>query len=957
MRTIMAKGTITLNIYRIFAAHLIIFLIFNTALFAGESGKIVGKITDKQTGEPMLGVNVILKGTTLGAATNAEGKYYIIGITPGVYELQASAVGYHKITITGIRIKIDLTTEINIVMESTSIETPTIIVTAEQKMVQKDITSTRKTVSRESMNELPGMESTSDIFKLQGGTFLSVQPQTLQLQDGTQLQVRDESVKDIHIRGGRGGEILFMVDGMPVTHPIYGGRSVFDLDVNAVEQVELLTGAFNAEYGQAQSGVVNITTRSGHETFTGGVEYRTDQLGIFGESYTTDYVSLFLGGPEPITRKLLPAIGINVPGKLNYFLALNGNITNTAYDNNRDRNKIKMFGMDITERQDNLANISAKINWDISSLFRTIFSFNGSNKDWTDFDWLWKNNPDNLPAYQRDNLNFNIAVNHVLSQDTYYSLNLGYLGVDFQGSLYNRNPSDFWRFYNNGISYDYEGWKSFSNDFQIVPDSLSTSIKAPQVDPLTGFYDSEGFNSIWRNDKTSTFTLKGDLTSQIHPEHLVKTGFELQYHDLSYIDIQHGGVQLSNYGEWAFRRDTAAPPPVSPPGPYKEFSQNRWVFHVYPLMGSAFIQDKFEKEFLIINAGLRMDWFTLGNTVNDPGWKKQWEDATGLKSDWKDFKYKISTRFGISFPITERTVVFFSYGHFFQLPEMQYFYRDPYSGGTTGNPHLDYERTILHEFGLTHQIFNDLSVDVKSYTKDISNQIGTTELKGNLGLPVQLFDNKSYGRARGLELELNKRYSNFLSGKLTYTVQWADVYSSSAFEEYIRSLNDFPYAIRERRAGWDIRHQIIFQGSVIAERGKYPEIFGLELFDDFNITVLFRFTTGQPYTPFTLDPAEAQKTENTATGPSLSMTDLKISKGFTLFGINLTAELDVFNLFNQNNIQIAYGFNTATGKPYRYGDVQPATNQYYDWYTMYRLMDPRQFSTGRYVKLGLRLSW
>lgn len=938
---------------------LILFLFFlsNSILLAGEAGKIAGKVFDKKSREPLLGVNVIIKGTTLGAATDLGGRYFIIGVPPGTYELQVSAVGYHTITISNVRVRVDLTSEINIEMESTVIETPTVIVTAEQKMIQKDITSTRKTISREDFTELPGFETTKDIFKLQGGTFLSSLPQTLQLADGTQLQLRDESVKDIHIRGGRGGEILFLIDGIPVTHPIYGGHSVLELDANAVEQVELLTGAFNAEYGQAQSGVVNITTRSGGEQFKGGVEYKTDNLKLLGTSYNTDYSTLYLSGPEPISRYILPLFGINPPGKLYYFLSLNGSLTNTPYDNGRVRQKINLFGLNITERQNNLRSITGKLSWDVSPQLRMVFGYNGSKSDWTDFDWLWYFNPNNLPAYKRGNDNFSFTLKHVLSGSTYYSLSFGYLGVDFYGSLYGKDPSDFWKFYKNGVEYNYSTWKTFSNNYNVLPDSFRNTVKPPQLDPLTQFFDGRGFNTIWRNDKTSTMTFKGDFTSQIGNDHLIKTGFEIQYNDISYIDIQHGGVQLSNFGDWAFNRDTTTPPPIMPPGPFPEFSQNRWVFHVFPLSGSAYIQDKFEKEFLILNIGMRFDWIWLGKTVDLESWKKQWEEATGLESNWNKFKYKFSPRLGVSFPITERTVLFFSYGHFFQLPELQYFYRDPYSGGITGNPHLDYERTILYEFGLTHQLLDDWAIDVKSYAKDISHQVGTTQLKAALGIPVALFDNKSYGRARGLEFELEKRYSNFYSGKVTYTIQWADVYSSSAFDDYIKSLTDFPYPIRERRAGWDIRHQVIFQLSLMAMENQHFNLFGLKLPDDWNITVLSSFSSGQAYTPFTLDLAQAQKLENTATSPSISTTDLRISKGFKLFAVRLALQIDVFNLFDQNNIQIGYGFNTATGKPFGYGDIQPGTNQFYDWYTMFRLMDPRQFSTGRYIKVGLRIDW
>lgn len=953
----MENNSKTFQVIKILFSAAIICLIIAGTAYAGETGKIAGVVKDKQSGEPLLGVNVVIKGTTMGAATDENGRYYIINIPPGTYELKASAIGYHTITIQSVVVRIDLTTEINIEMESSVIETPTVVVTAEQKMVQKDITSTRRTVSRETMKDTPGMESTADIFKLQAGTVLSNIPQTLQLNSGEQLQLRDESVKDVHIRGGRGGEILFLIDGVPVTHPIYGGRSAFDLDVNSVDQVELLTGAFSAEYGQAQSGVVNITTRSGSDEFKGGLEYKTDNFKFLGKSYNTDYGTLFFGGPEPFTSYLLPLTGLNFPGKLYYFLSLNAELTNTPYDNLRRRSKIDMFGFDVTERESNLRNITGKLTWQIANNFKTTFSYIGSFNDWSDFDWLWIFNSNFLPAYYRNNKNFSVSINHVLSKSTYYNINLGYLGVQYHGDWNGLNPSNYWSFFKDGQSYNYSQWKSYSHNYSVVPDSFKSLTTVPQTDPLTGFYQGSSIQSIWRDDNTGTFTLKGDLTSQINPEHLVKFGFEYQYNDISYIDIQYGGVQLSNYGEWAFNRDTTIPAPIQPPGPYPEFSQNRWVFHVYPMIGSGYIQDKFEKEFLIINAGLRFDWAYLGKSVNDKNWKAQWEAATGLTPDWNLFKYKFSPRFGISFPITERTVVFFSYGHFYQLPELQYFYRDPYSGGTTGNPHLDYERTILYEFGLTHQFFNDFAVDIKSYTKDISQQVGTTQLKANLGIPVELFDNKSYGRARGIEVSLNKQYSHFTSGQLTYTLQWADAYSSSAFEDYIRSLNDFPYPIRERRADWDVRHQIIFQGSFIIPRDGDLEVFGISLPDNLTFTVLSRFQTGQPYTPFTLDPAEAQKLDNTATSPNTSSTDLKLSKGFDIGPIMLTAEMDIYNIFDQNNVQISYGFNTATGKPYAYGDLQPATNQYYDWYTMYRLRDPRQFSTGRYIKLGLRIDW
>ena len=351
------------------------------------------------------------------------------------------------------------------------------------------------------MKDMPGIESSADIFKLQGGTvFGNYQPQ-LQLADGTQIQVRDESVKDVHVRGGRGGEILFMIDGMPVNHPLYGGRSVMDLNVVAVEQIELLTGAFSAEYGQAQSGVVNITTKTGGEKYKGGLEYKTDQFGFLNENYETSYGSLYLGGPEPITNDLLPVFGINFPGSMNFFFTMNANLTNTPYDNNRNRDNYSLFGIIVPGKQDNSKNLTAKINWDIAKGFRSAFSYNGSWKDWSRFDWSWRDFPNHMSEERRDNENYNFLFNHTLSQNSYYALNLGYLGIKYKNSYNGSNPSDFW---------------------VITDDTLYTTAQAPKNDPLTGFIDSTGIETIWRDDNTKTFTAKFDFTTQFHQEHLLK---------------------------------------------------------------------------------------------------------------------------------------------------------------------------------------------------------------------------------------------------------------------------------------------------------------------------------------------------------------------------------------------------------------------------------------------------
>ena len=929
----------------------VIFLWGSTVL-AGNTGKIAGKVVDKATGEPLIGANVMVVGTNLGAATDAKGRYYILQVPPGTYSVTAKYIGYHPMTVKGVVVQVDLTSHVNFALQSSAVEAPALTVTAEKPLVRPDVTSTRRAISKEEIIETPGFETTQDLFTLQGGVVVDNAPQAIVFQDGTQIQVRDESIKNIHIRGGRGGEILYVVDGVPVTHPIYGGRDVLDLNVVDVEQLELLTGVFNAEYGEAQSGVVNITTRAGTDYYEGGVEYKTSRFTGYYDSW---YSSFYFGGPEPLTRNLLPWLGVHLPGKANLFLSGNAHLSDTPYNNHRTRDDISVLGIDIREKQDNTGNLNARFDWRISNQIRTAVSYHGTWKGWSDFNWLWKNYPDHMADYSRANHNLNLKLTHTLSKSTFYDVNLGYLRVRYKGSLNGLNPADFWIFYKNGTPYDYWSYKA---NFSDAPDSLRSKIRAPTTDGY-GFFDDESYQSIWRNDATRSFTLKSDITSQVTADHLMKAGILVQYHDIHYVDIQDGGIKLSKYGEHVFKNEPYFP---APSGPFKEFGQNRWVFDAYPVIGGAYIQDKFERGSLIINAGVRTDFFMPGPTVMRKSWKQMWEAATGLKADWKKFRYKVSPRFGISFPISDKTVLFFAYGHFNQLPELQFFYRDPYTGGFTGNPHLDYEHTIQYEFGFTHQFAQNWALDIKSYNKDISKQVETTRLRAALGLPVDLYDSKGYARARGMEFEIIKRYSTFTSGKLTYTVQWATGYSSSAFENYIRSVTDFPLPIRERRLNWDIRHQVILQAMFYIPENRKVKVFGLKVPTNLNLTVISRYSSGQPYTPFTLDPVVAQKTENSATGPPTMFTDIKIRKGFRMGPAEFSIFADIFNVFNNRNVQIAYGFNTYTGKPYRYGDVDPqlavsGVRQYISWHRMYNLMDPRQFSAGRHTDLGIRLDW
>ncbi len=935
-----------------------LFLLFCgiTVLQAGNTGKISGRVTDKQTGEPLIGVNVVVEGSQLGAATDEDGFYFILQVPPGNHNLIFSYIGYHNLTVKEVRVKVDLTTNINVKLESASVQGPTVEVFAEQEMVQRDVTSTRKISSREDLQNAPGVESTEDFFKMQGGV-ITTPPQELQFGEGTSVAVRDESLQNIHVRGGRGGEILFMVDGMPVNSALYGGRSAVDLNVNDVQEIELLAGAFNAEYGNAQSGVINITTRSGGNKLKTSLEYKTDELGWIGATYSDQYANFRISGPELITQRLLPKFGLKLPGKMSFVLSLTGKMTNTRHNNHRYRDNLSILGLKFREKQNNDGKLFSKLSWKVSDNVRLHFDYTGNWDRHSNFNWAWKYYPDHMADYEKNTHNLTFGLNQTLSKNTFYNLNLGYLEVDLLRSWNGYNPADNWTFTKDGQAYDYWTYRNkFSGGEGSFFDASERGYKPPVIDQLTGFYTASSYQLPWNDETTKSFIMKGDVTSQIHPAHLMKTGFTIQYHDINVVDIPNAAYTLSDYGTalWdsaAVNRDVP-----KPDGPFPELGSTRLVYKAYPIEGGFYLQDKFELESMIINAGIRMDWLMYGSSIQTDKFKDTWHRATGLSTDWGWIKYKLSPRFGISFPISEKTVIFFSYGHFNQLPELQFFFRNPYSGVPTGNPHLDYVQTILYEFGFTRQLFNDFTIDVKSYAKDISHQTGVTQLREAEGQAVNIHDNTGYSRTRGLEFEINKRYSAHTSGKINYTIQWANGYSSSVFEEYIYSLNDFPKPIRERRLGYDVRHQVTLNASLISPKNRPISLFGFKLPDDWNLTVLYSFHSGQPYTPGTISEVQRQLLHNSAERPIITKTDVKFKKSFSLMDMKLAFTLDVYNLFDQNNIT-GNGFNVWTGEPFKYGDLQGNTNVYYDWYDMYALMTPYQFSEGRRAMFGLRFEF
>ena len=247
------------HLLKILVHSLLILITFaSVTVYAGTTGKISGIVRDAETNEPLPGCNIIIEGTTLGAASNIDGEFFILNIPPGSYTVRASMVGYKSYRIDNVRVLIDLTTSLEFIMEVQVLNIEEeIVVTAERPLIQKDVTSKQSIISSDEILNMP-VNSIQDILTTKAG-------------------FTTDSEGGIHVRGGRTGEIGYLIDGAKVDDPLYGSFSN-TLNKDAINEMEVISGTFNAEYGDAMSSIVNLVTKDGGSTFHGKIEYTSPMI-------------------------------------------------------------------------------------------------------------------------------------------------------------------------------------------------------------------------------------------------------------------------------------------------------------------------------------------------------------------------------------------------------------------------------------------------------------------------------------------------------------------------------------------------------------------------------------------------------------------------------------------------------------------------------------------------------
>ena len=234
------------------ATILLLLLALPAVCMAGDVGKVTGRVVDSKTGEPLNLANVVLVGTNLGAMAGEDGSFLILNVAPGKYNIQASFIGYRTVVVTGVIVEPDLTRTVLFELDESPLEAEPVLVRAQRPLVQVDVTSTRSIFLAEEVTSLPTDNPVNVINYISGSAVDA---------GGT------------HIRGGRAQEVGYYIDDAPIQDPI-ANDAMLSVSNQTVNEMVVFTGGFNAEYGNASSGIVNIITSEGSDKFEGSVEHR-----------------------------------------------------------------------------------------------------------------------------------------------------------------------------------------------------------------------------------------------------------------------------------------------------------------------------------------------------------------------------------------------------------------------------------------------------------------------------------------------------------------------------------------------------------------------------------------------------------------------------------------------------------------------------------------------------------
>ncbi len=878
--------------------------------FGQTTGRITGKVTDSQTGAPLPFANVSIIGTTYGNITNQLGEYVIDYLPVGTYDVQVSYMGYSTRRVPNVVVEPDRSTEVNVALDPEALVADEVVVEAERPIIDVEKTTTKRSMDEEEVKVRP-ISTVEEAVATQPGVVLV---------DG-----------ELHVRGGRASEVKYYVDGIAITDAATGTGGL-EVSLSSLSGFDLLSGGFDAEYGNVQSGVVNLQTREGGRQFSGEIKYMTDDYGAPERTYD-NYDNILFGFGGPLFTE-----------KVRYYVSGEGRFSDTYLPTKKPHEQHEILGLKVADRQSMLGSGQAKLSFIVTPTkkltaeyltSRTVRDFyfhsysregywSREHEDWShvplDSTYAYYNAAEHTPRSDTRFTTRKLVWRDNVSPTMFYTIKLARFDSDEKYWVH-EDPNDYW-------------WQAYVGGTTTVDEDSDNDLN-----PEPGYYRTWGDNLSWSHEITSATTIKADLTNQPTETHQMKTGFEVVYNELNVKNLSLGSLIPSpgdtlnpdfRFFDWERALNTE-----------ERFQHN--IYRGFPTHGAMYLQDKMTHEGMIVRAGLRLDW-------SDPGPASE----VGQSEIWRErINAVLSPRVGIAHPISDRDALHFHYGRFYQMPHLTALYESGESideapaGRVIGYSGLEPEVTTSYQFGAEHQFSQNLAMDVTGFYKDIFGLLATEEYsRGPTEGSVYPYVNKDYASVKGIEFKLTKRFANYFMGNFSYTWLQATGVSSDENQGAQAEAEGLPrQPLKEIPLNWDERHSIagfLF----ISDPGNWE------------VTFDYNYGSGTPYTPRVLGQKEIDpESVNSGTRPSHQNLDIRGTKKYKLYGQEFSLFFEAHNVFDKKNLRGlgAYGaeYYTMTGNlggAYVETDADGRER-------LEPLNDPSVFSEGRSISIGIAIDW
>ncbi len=963
---------------KILVLLLILFPVFTFA----QTGKIVGTVSDKENGEALLGANVLIEGTSFGAATNENGDFVILSVPPGTYTIKARYIGFREVEIQNIKVSVNLTTEVNFELPTESYTTDIVTVVAPKPLIRKNVTNSTAIVDKETIKNLP-VRGVNALVSNQAGVVN---------QGG-----------NIYVRGSRMDAVAYYVDGVLVNNPVFGGSQAAPIQ-GAIEEVQFQAGGYSAEFGGANGGIISTTTRGGGEKYNFSFDGATDNFpGIeVGDDFLGGYIYGYSLMEFTVSGPVLPGYK-----NLRFFIAGDNTFKRspTNFQNEidfqgvytptltlRDTLSLSYPKGYIVNAASNSYRLSGNLTYEMQPLTLKLsgsLDYNESNNGAG-----WQNLPmeDRAILSESNTITTSLKVTHAINAQSFYEV----IGAFYHDLYISMDPYFKHDVHLYGDSVANAAIKTTSDGYPVYnalsPDGYfesGSTLYGLLVNPTSGWLN----NMLYRKQKTQSFEGKANFLYQIGKNHEFKTGGEFKYYTIRRYSL--GGANeialtartngdsdprnvydgLDNYGYDVFGNEVDD-------GVYAP---------KHPVMAAFYIQDKMEYSDLVFNLGFRLDYIDIDSQTPENIHNIQF-DSEGFidESTLKDVDpvMHVSPRLGLSFPVTDRTVFHAQYGKFIQQSRLRDVYIGPnlisniVKGGLAYSAPVGYglspEKTTQYEFGFRQQFGENFAFDITGFYKDIKDQVQIRQHYADQGashLAYYAYVNGDFATTKGFEVKLDLRRTNRLSGTFNYTFSNAlgtGSNSSSSFRTVWQSPTNEPFfPMQISPLDFNRAHSGALNLDYRFTQDDGPELFGQKILSRFGANLLFSFASGFNYTRWEGfgNSRIPQETLNASTTPWTYTIDLRLDKSFEVGPLDMNVYLTITNLLNTKNI---LGVFNTSGDPYDDGYLNTEEGQaklasyaqygeeYAEIYKKFYLADiydSGHFGTPRQVRVGFRLEY